>query len=254
MSKSFKIKIANPCHEDWQNMSPNAKGRHCQSCEKTVVDFSIMTDADIISFFKNKPQNACGRFTAYQLEKTYPFVTYSQSMSYTRVAALLAGLLVASVGCEKVSNQNGKDNFIQVDTKDKFPENLKIIKGTVEDDGSNSLMGVEITMDGSLQKTYSDIKGRFELIANKDLTNLTIHFNYGENDYKREDLDLKTYNFEQELKVVMFLDFSKVVPLKRCTDSNDYTRIIMGDFDYSNSIDSVDMEKISKYIVKQKYK
>ena len=35
----FKLNIAEPCREDWQNMTPNNLGRHCQNCQKTVVDF-----------------------------------------------------------------------------------------------------------------------------------------------------------------------------------------------------------------------
>jgi hypothetical protein len=229
MSKTFKLKVAKPCHEDWQNMSPNAKGRHCQSCAKTVVDFSIMTDAEIVSFFKNKPQNVCGRFTDKQLEKHYSIATPSQSMNYARAAALAAGLFVASVGCEKIPSLSEKDSLIQVDSNNKFPKNFRIIKGIVEGDSTHSLMGVVITVDGSLQKTFSDINGKFELIVNIDSSNLNIHFAYGENDFKTEYVNLKTYNFEEDLKVVMFSDFSTIVSLKKCSDSSNYIHVIMGD-------------------------
>lgn len=40
----FKLNIAKPCREEWQNMTPNELGRHCQNCQKTVVDFSSKTD------------------------------------------------------------------------------------------------------------------------------------------------------------------------------------------------------------------
>jgi hypothetical protein len=50
-------------------MQPNAQGRHCLSCEKTVVDFTAMTDAELINFFSNKKDNVCGRFTTEQLDR-----------------------------------------------------------------------------------------------------------------------------------------------------------------------------------------
>ncbi|HET6993111.1 MAG TPA: hypothetical protein VFJ43_17385 [Bacteroidia bacterium] len=43
------IEVQEPCHENWQNMSPQArkdsfgeKGRHCDKCCKTVFDFTEM--------------------------------------------------------------------------------------------------------------------------------------------------------------------------------------------------------------------
>ncbi len=35
-------------------MSPNEQGRFCSSCAKTVIDFSIMTDAQLILYFENQ--------------------------------------------------------------------------------------------------------------------------------------------------------------------------------------------------------
>lgn len=65
----MKISIPNPCHENWDKMSPNEKGRHCLSCAKTVVDFSNESAEDIKSFFKRNTGNICGRFSLNQLKK-----------------------------------------------------------------------------------------------------------------------------------------------------------------------------------------
>lgn len=68
--KKFQIKIADPCHENWDAMTQQDKGRFCASCQKTVVDFSNMSDRQIADFFK-KPEGAvCGRFYSDQLERT----------------------------------------------------------------------------------------------------------------------------------------------------------------------------------------
>jgi hypothetical protein len=89
MSKKIQLSIAEPCHENWENMSPVDKGKFCSSCQKQVVDFSSMSDRQIAEFFKkpilslSKGGSVCGRFMTDQLEreieipkKRIPWVKY----------------------------------------------------------------------------------------------------------------------------------------------------------------------------------
>ena len=66
----IQLSIPTPCHEDWDKMTPNQQGRFCGSCAKTVVDFSAMTDAQLIGYFENlKNENVCGRVYPDQLNR-----------------------------------------------------------------------------------------------------------------------------------------------------------------------------------------
>jgi hypothetical protein len=89
MSKKIQLSIAEPCHENWENMSPVDKGKFCGSCQKQVVDFSNMSDRQVAEFFKkpflslSKGGSVCGRFMTDQLEreieipkKRIPWVKY----------------------------------------------------------------------------------------------------------------------------------------------------------------------------------
>lgn len=68
--KTMKIKIEKPCHEDWSTMTSEAQGKFCNACEKSVVDFSIMSDAQILNYFSQpKSQKVCGRFNADQVDR-----------------------------------------------------------------------------------------------------------------------------------------------------------------------------------------
>ena len=59
---------------DWDKMKPEAQGRFCSSCSKTVVDFSTMSVFSIVNYLENnKHQSVCGRFGEEQLAKTYLF-------------------------------------------------------------------------------------------------------------------------------------------------------------------------------------
>ncbi len=71
--QDFKITIPKPCHEDWDKMSPNEKGKHCCVCEKTVVDFTVMEPQEIKSFFEaKKGEKVCGHFKTEQVDKHIP--------------------------------------------------------------------------------------------------------------------------------------------------------------------------------------
>ena len=57
-----RLKIETPCHEDWTKMSPNKEGRHCGLCNKTVVDFTVMSQEEIINYLShNSKTQICGR-------------------------------------------------------------------------------------------------------------------------------------------------------------------------------------------------
>ena len=66
---SLRLTIPEPCHENWQNMEPNKVGRHCMSCRKTVVDFSLMSDKEILDHIAASNGQLCGRFDPHQLNR-----------------------------------------------------------------------------------------------------------------------------------------------------------------------------------------
>ncbi len=50
-------------------MHQQTDGKYCDHCQKTVVDFTTMTDTQLANFFKQKQGDVCGRFYDDQLEK-----------------------------------------------------------------------------------------------------------------------------------------------------------------------------------------
>jgi hypothetical protein len=66
----FKLNVTKPCTEDWADMTSTGAGRHCQLCNKDVIDFSVLNDDQIKNFFINNAGNpVCGRFRKTQLER-----------------------------------------------------------------------------------------------------------------------------------------------------------------------------------------
>ncbi len=70
MRPSVSIAISQPCPQSWAAMTPESVGRHCAACQKTVVDFTLKTDAEILTYLARAAgTRTCGRFAAGQLER-----------------------------------------------------------------------------------------------------------------------------------------------------------------------------------------
>ena len=46
----FKLTIPSSYQEDWDAMTPISNGRHCNSCTKSVIDFTEMQPEEIKSY------------------------------------------------------------------------------------------------------------------------------------------------------------------------------------------------------------
>jgi len=77
-------------------MTRTAAGRHCSSCNKTVVDFSLLSDAEMLAVIANSKGNVCGRFADDQLNR---HITAAAPVHHPFVPAMLitAGLAVSMV-------------------------------------------------------------------------------------------------------------------------------------------------------------
>src|SRR5690606_34717794 len=65
----MKLEIKEPCHEDWNKMKIGMISRHCDSCNKSVMDFTKMNRAEIITYILSNPNDqVCGRMTRDQFD------------------------------------------------------------------------------------------------------------------------------------------------------------------------------------------
>ena len=63
-----KPHISKPCHESWDEMTPQSGGRHCKECDKTVKDFTGLTNDEISTYLtEHAGEKICGRFSSDQL-------------------------------------------------------------------------------------------------------------------------------------------------------------------------------------------
>jgi len=115
MEQKFKLTIPEPCHEDWDKMTPKDNGRFCLSCSKTVVDFTAMLPEEIQQYFISH-KNVCGRLKSEQLSEIniqIPSQILHSQIHYQKM--FLLALFIA-MGTTLFSCQDKDGNKKKIDT------------------------------------------------------------------------------------------------------------------------------------------
>jgi hypothetical protein len=152
MKQKIQISIPEPCHEGWQNMTPVEKGRFCASCQKTVLDFTYLSDNEIINLV-NKNDNLCARINVSQLNRN--LIETKRTSNYFGYFATTV-LTFLGLGTESVIAQE-KPVVEQTDLKylNKATDSVKkiIVSGLVKNVYGQPLPGAIIKIKGTKNST-----------------------------------------------------------------------------------------------------
>lgn len=122
MSRSlFQVNIPEPCHEDWDRMQPDEKGKFCHACCQPVYDFSEKTPEEIRdTLLLQSSGKICGYFRETQLDKPLAIMPSPGLSSFTRHFALAIYLVFGSLlfSCKTVQESDSK---VHVDWKQDGP-------------------------------------------------------------------------------------------------------------------------------------
>lgn len=87
------------CNENWEKMHPVEGGRHCDVCNKKVVDFTNKTQNDFTRAWQEADGKLCGRFKAKQTIHL-PQFTFDRAAAIAATSTLL--LSAATLSAQKV--------------------------------------------------------------------------------------------------------------------------------------------------------
>ncbi|MEM7186932.1 MAG: carboxypeptidase-like regulatory domain-containing protein [Bacteroidota bacterium] len=166
MKKSVTITIPEPCHEDWGNMTPTEQGRFCKSCTKEVIDFTKVSDQEIINKLKSG-DNLCGRFTTSQLDREIATKHRSKGNLLPYAASLL--LPLGLLGSSESIAQGGPilvENYHQsLEESSELSKALITVSGTITDAQHIPLVNAEVFVleTGASVRTAPD--GSFKLVC-----------------------------------------------------------------------------------------
>ncbi|WGH74499.1 energy transducer TonB [Tenacibaculum tangerinum] len=118
--KNYKLTIPKPCHENWDAMTPNEKGKFCSSCSKTVVDFTKKSTKEIQEYLiANKEQRVCGHFYRKQLDSIViqlPETMFHQSLTFQKlfIISLLFAMGTTLFSCKTDSGKIQKIEKVEI--------------------------------------------------------------------------------------------------------------------------------------------
>jgi len=176
MKKAYRISIELPCKEDWNAMTEHGNGRFCSVCLKTVVDFTKMSDAEIIKIIQSNKEMPCGRYTSQQVSR--PLIAPQPSKASALFSRLLSGLLLLATGYQLTAKESATKTEIvsprdvqmekgenEVDEQVLQRDTLKNwIQGRVVDAKTKeALPAVSVTIKGTKIGTITEMDGSFKL-------------------------------------------------------------------------------------------
>ncbi|MCS3795744.1 carboxypeptidase-like regulatory domain-containing protein [Niastella sp. OAS944] len=226
MSRSVHIKVPKPCHENWNNMTPDEQGRFCGSCQKVVVDFTAMSDQQLLDHLsKTAGQHACGRFSSHQLNRNIKAMEKKRRISWAYVWNLLLATFLVTESYAQEKPQISKKPDVQLPSLSptvgtfavKEPDTMptKEIRGTIKDqDTYEPIANATITVKGTAIGTVTDSLGRFKIMVN-DKSPITLEImGLG---YEPQTVVMNKKKNWQNVKVTMKGNEAIVVGLMVCT-------------------------------------
>lgn len=166
----FSIKVPKPCSEKWDSFTPTVSGGFCSSCNKTVTDFTKMSDEEVVRFFAGDPGHTCGRFRPDQLKVYHR----GSAQSGIRPGLRLFQAGVLSVLFLLINRPASAQTIIpkmkpEVEQfHDSIPGRVATVssehtlRGVVTSTEEGLLPGVTVYLKGSDQGTVTDVNGQFE--------------------------------------------------------------------------------------------
>jgi hypothetical protein len=190
--KQLKLSIPTPCTEDWNTMTATQSGKFCASCQKTVVDFSRMSDAEIIHYFSDFKGETCGRLTEKQLNSVIaePLILKPNYRWAYALSALLLPTIAASQTVKNSMPTEIRDPSV-LEAKSVIGIDFLTIEGEVKELGDKfspvdgAIVAVNIN-DKIVAYAQTDSSGNFTVNLPKSYGN------------QRFSLDISQIGFEKE--------------------------------------------------------
>ncbi|MBC5863577.1 carboxypeptidase-like regulatory domain-containing protein [Flavobacterium turcicum] len=219
----YKLEIPKPCHADWNSMSATNQGKFCESCKKEVINFELLTNAQILSKVSNNT-SVCGRLSKNQINSEFtnsnptpaPFwgVLFSFTSLLTAVP-VLAQKEKAKI--EIIESKSSSATAEQTETSFVTVSGMVLEKLTIDAKTSTPLPGAVIEHKQSKTSVTTDFSGKFTIkIPFKDYSKSKwLHVHYIGMESKETEVLKTTNNLKIEMIPTEMLLGEVVIVRKR---------------------------------------
>ncbi|WP_353101217.1 carboxypeptidase-like regulatory domain-containing protein [Myroides odoratus] len=202
----YTINIPKPCSEDWNQMTPLEKGRHCAVCEKTILDFSNYTKQELIQHIKQEGK-ICGRVPAKYLDIELNESTVNRGIGLRGLVAATINLLVLTTAANtqaQVKNSveqseqqkgNSSDN-IEVTVLPTQPLK-RIVTGQIVDEEGLGLPGAIVMINGTDHGVVANFDGQFAIEIPEEIKDVKLCFSFIETEERNKEIT----NFEKPVVI-----------------------------------------------------
>lgn len=153
--KLRKLRVAEPCSENWNEMFGNERVRFCSHCAKSVNDLSAMSPKGALRLVKRSRGNICVRYIEHPLTKE-PVIGGRLYKIARRAPALAAGVVGATLSLSAMSYAQGgtrttpqqTDTAIAINIDKELPAGTgkAVIWGTVTDPAGAVIPGASVRL------------------------------------------------------------------------------------------------------------
>jgi CarboxypepD_reg-like domain len=227
--ENVNLSIKKPCSENFSSFSKTNDGGFCQSCKKNVIDFTNMSDQEVLFYLKNKTSTTCGLFLESQL-KTYQILDNTKTSKIATSFAshffnlsLLSLLTFNSAFSQdkRVVNEIVKiDSQNQASIQDSTKTNRKISVAGIVSDEKGPLPGANVYLKNSGIGVQSDINGRFKFSRPLQINDILIISFIG---YEDKEVLIKDNKNNDNLEINIRLKESQLVLLGEVSTDKVYT-------------------------------
>ncbi len=135
--KNF-LTIPTPCNENWDQMTPQEQGRHCDKCNLVVTDFTAMSNEEILQYLNKNTGKVCGRVEEKQLYQT-PTVTlklkkflYALAVCFLPFAAITGLSTLIPISAKAQTDAGGLEGKIVNDKGEPVPfASVEVFEGDI---------------------------------------------------------------------------------------------------------------------------
>lgn len=167
----IRLSISKPCHQKWSGLTPVSGGGFCSSCQKQVIDFTSLSEKEIVTYISGAEGKVCGRFRTEQLNTHYavkestrirPGLLLIKAGAIGLFLMLMSKPTLAQEKTKKQGTEVVQEKQKNLGKSPSIDDEEYWIEGFIQDKYDHSAMpGVNVILQGTTQGTTSDVNGYF---------------------------------------------------------------------------------------------